>query len=346
MLLDREGNTVELRNAENKHVLILGKSGSGKTWCCYRMLEEMANQKKSVYVFDYSGSYTQEELKRGHITCAEKISTIPSGKEKIEWVYRGKHAYSAFEDALIKALHIKSRRQKKLLHMVIAQMRQKHSEMTMSAVLEEIEMLEAIKSTEYMQESRTLEDILSFYEDLSVILKKQGDVERLQQDVPDKLITVVEFSDYGEFERQFLTEFFSEILWQEVKEGSNNVEYILYDEFQWMPIGAGSTLSEMLREGRKRGIGVWLASQFLSGCSAEKMDTLMQVNNFLFFKPAKSSENVIAKLIGKESSKKWQGVLSKLKVGECVVSGYFAVNHKSKSLEGALACRVVSENQK
>ena len=103
MLLDREGNTVELRNAENKHVLILGKSGSGKTWCCYRMLEEMANQKKSVYVFDYSGSYTQEELKRGHITCAEKISTIPSGKEKIEWVYRGKHAYSAFEDALIKA---------------------------------------------------------------------------------------------------------------------------------------------------------------------------------------------------------------------------------------------------
>ena len=197
-----------------------------------------------------------------------------------------------------------------------------------------------------MQESRTLEDILSFYEGLSVILKKQGDVERLQQDVPDKLITVVEFSDYGEFERQFLTEFFSEILWQEVKEGSNNVEYILYDEFQWMPIGAGSTLSEMLREGRKRGIGVWLASQFLSGCSAEKMDTLMQVNNFLFFKPAKSSENVIAKLIGQESSKKWQGVLSKLKVGECVVSGHFAVNHKSKSLEGALACRVVSENQK
>ena len=58
------------------------------------------------------------------------------------------------------------------------------------------------------------------------------------------------------------------------------------------------------------------------------------------------SENVIAKLIGQESSKKWQGVLSKLKVGECVVSGHFAVNHKSKSLEGALACRVVSENQK
>lgn len=84
MLTDREGNSIELRDEENKHLLILGKSGSGKTWCCYRMLEEMAKQKKLVYVFDYSGSYTEEELKKGRMACEEAIGIISAGEKGIE----------------------------------------------------------------------------------------------------------------------------------------------------------------------------------------------------------------------------------------------------------------------
>ena len=344
MLTDREGNSIELRDEENKHLLILGKSGSGKTWCCYRMLEEMAKQKKLVYVFDYSGSYTEEELKKGRMACEEAIGIISAGEKGIEWFYRGKHSYVAFEDALVKALHIKSRRQKKILHTVVRKMQQNHSDMTISAVLEEMETLEELKSADYTEESKKLEDSLSFYEELDLVLREQPEGEAFRQNPQDKFIMIVELSDHGEFDRQFLTEFLTEILWQEVKERCRSVDYILYDEFQWMPLGKGTTLSEMLREGRKRGVGVWLASQFLSGCSAEAIDTLMQVNNFLFFKPAKSSENTIAKLIGKNSWKEWKDALSGLKVGECIVSGHFAINHRSKSLDGAIACKVDSRN--
>ena len=52
------------------------------------------------------------------MACEEAIGIISAGEKGIEWFYWGKHSYVAFEDALVKALHIKSRRQKKILHSI------------------------------------------------------------------------------------------------------------------------------------------------------------------------------------------------------------------------------------
>ena len=64
----------------------------------------------------------------------------------------------------------------------------------------------------------------------------------------------------------------SELLWQSVKDGANSADYILYDEFQNVALGKGSTLGAMLREGRKYGLGVWLATQILSINEPEQID--------------------------------------------------------------------------
>ena len=72
MLRDQEGNTIEVKGtpmASNNHRLILGKSGYGKTWCCYRMIEEAVEQKKKCVIFDYSGSYTMKEQERSKFAC-------------------------------------------------------------------------------------------------------------------------------------------------------------------------------------------------------------------------------------------------------------------------------------
>lgn len=53
MLRDLEGNIINLKefpDALNNHRLIWGKSGSGKTWCCYRMIEEAVEQKKKCVI--------------------------------------------------------------------------------------------------------------------------------------------------------------------------------------------------------------------------------------------------------------------------------------------------------
>ena len=46
MIRDLENNRINLRDGANGHRLLLGKTGSGKTWFCYRMLEDALAQGK------------------------------------------------------------------------------------------------------------------------------------------------------------------------------------------------------------------------------------------------------------------------------------------------------------
>lgn len=141
------------------------------------------------------------------------------------------------------------------------------------------------------------------------------------------------------FRKAFLTNFLTELFWREIRERQSSVDYVLYDEFQCMPLGSGSTLEEMLREGRKYGVGVWLASQFLSGYSAAEIDTLMQADNLFLFRPTQSSLIRTAKLLN-HTTKTWERILPKLEIGQFVFKGHFSVNGKAEIGEGAVICRV------
>ena len=61
MIRDLEKNQIGLQEGANRHCLLLGKSGCGKTWSCYRMLEATLDQGKTCLVIDYSGSITRIE---------------------------------------------------------------------------------------------------------------------------------------------------------------------------------------------------------------------------------------------------------------------------------------------
>ena len=85
-----------------------------------------------------------------------------------------------------------------------------------------------------------------------------------------------------------------------------SADYILYDEFQNVALGKGSTLGAMLREGRKYGLGVWLATQILSNYEPEQIDTLQQVDTMLLFRPSERSMKGIAQLVDCEAWKSWR----------------------------------------
>ena len=83
MLRDLEGNIINLKefpDALNNHRLIWGKSGSGKTWCCYRMIEEAVEQKKKCVIFDYSGSYTTKEQERSKFASRDHMCLMETSR--------------------------------------------------------------------------------------------------------------------------------------------------------------------------------------------------------------------------------------------------------------------------
>ena len=56
MLMDKENHVIKIREIPNAHLLILGKSGEGKTYFCCRKMEENLRDGKNVIIFDYSNS--------------------------------------------------------------------------------------------------------------------------------------------------------------------------------------------------------------------------------------------------------------------------------------------------
>ena len=158
----------------------------------------------------------------------------------------------------------------------------------------------------------------------------------------DANVTIIQFSDFPELQRIFLTEFLAEMLWREVRNGYKKVDIVLFDEFHNMQITPGSALSAMLREGRKFGMGVYLSSQFLGNYNRDAVDTLMQAGNMFFFRPVQREMKFIASLIDPDEIPAWRKILQSLQVGEAVLKGRYNLNGNTREIETPIICKVES----
>ena len=343
MLKDREGNLIKLRSAANEHRLILGKSGYGKTWCCYRMIEEAVDRKKKCMILDYSGSYTEEEQERSKFACQDQTYVFDGSKSGITYWYEGKDVYTAFEEALIKAVPLRGHRQQEMLHIVIRHLKGQEEDLTFASVIHTLDWyVQDMDDDESRDRGEKLLDNIGQYESIDIIFRKRiPDVGEVLED--NKLVTIIQLTELETGTKKFLTEFLSEMIWQSVKDGTNCADYILYDEFQNVALGKGSTLGAMLREGRKYDLGVWLATQILSNYEPEQIDTLQQVDTMLLFKPSERSMKGIAQLLDCDSWKRWMTELSRLPKGQAILKGSYSINGKRKVLDMPIICVVDSK---
>ncbi|MBC5745905.1 DUF87 domain-containing protein [Lachnospiraceae bacterium MD308] len=58
----RNGLEIRLSDDLNGHVLTWGRSGQGKTYFLCRKVEDYVEAGKTVFIIDYSGSYTNKEM--------------------------------------------------------------------------------------------------------------------------------------------------------------------------------------------------------------------------------------------------------------------------------------------
>lgn len=349
MLRDREGNIIKLKEFPetlNNHRLVLGKTGSGKTWCCYRMIEEAVKQKKKCVIFDYSGSYTVEEQQRSKFTSKDQTYVFDGSKSGLIYWYEGKNIYSAFEVALIQALSLSGHRQKEVIHKVIEDLKEYEADITFGSVVTVLDWyIQDQKDEESKERGEKILDIIGQYEKLDIIFREKIPEVNEEQEA-NKLVTIMQFTELEGSMKKFLTEFMSELLWQSVKDRTNCVDYILYDEFQNVAFGKESTLGTMLREGRKCDLGVWLATQILSNYGPEQIDTLQQVDTMLLFHPSERSMKGIAQMVDCESWKVLRKALSELQKGQAILKGKYSVNSNSKTLDAPIICVVDSKADK
>lgn len=341
MLMDKENHEIKICKTPNPHILILGKSGEGKTYFCCRKIEEEIQDGKSVLIFDYSKSYSLPELHKCKFRYSESVRIFNPLEKRTDFIFGMDRIESALVDSFVNALRILSYYQKKLLREAIFRVVDSTDSLTIPALIECLEeMLSEMISSESEKNIGHLLTRLGPYSELDNIRIMTGNPT--YNIGTDANVTIIQLSDFPQLQRKFLTEFLAEMFWREVRNGYGKADIVLFDEFQNMQITPGSALSAMLREGRKFGLSVYLSSQFLGHYNREAVDTLMQAGNMFFFKPVQREMKFIAGLIDPDHIPEWRNILQNLQVGEAVLKGRYCLNSNIKEIETPIICKVES----
>lgn len=139
MLRDKENHLIKICKTPNSHILILGKSGEGKTYFCCRKIEEDLEEGKKVIILDYSNSYSLPELYKCKFRYAESIQILNPFEKKTDFMFGVSGMESALSDLFINTLRILSYYQKKLLREAIFRVAARTKILTIPALIECIE---------------------------------------------------------------------------------------------------------------------------------------------------------------------------------------------------------------
>ncbi len=336
MIKDMDGHKILLAEEGNGHILVYGGSGQGKTFFLCRMLGEYNKMGKKALVIDFSGSYTEKELLKQGVHFGQDIERFVPFRKAFCWNYRvsDSNVYKKdVTDALVEALGCKGYFQKKLLGEAVGRTIQGKDGINIPAIVENLEAMakekeEDEQGRERVENLNRLLTRMQPYEGIEGFYIMEGHTE----DKRIKPITIIDVTDFPEGQRKFLARLIVALFWREVyrQDTPNRCGVLLLDEMQFLPVGEGSALSSMLREGRKKGVELVLSTQYISHYGKSELQALQQAGNIVVFRPTLEDGKRSAKLIDGMHEKEWERILGKLKKGEAVLKGAYRIDSRNK----------------
>lgn len=323
------------KELNNRHLLINGNSGCGKTYCIQALLMEAALQGVSSVVFDYTGGFTSGKLDRIFKSALEsKIQQRVIRISKIPVNPFAKHEIQIDEDLFVpeddvdiaskiaeifSTVYSLGDQQKSAVYSAVLNGIKKHGEsMSFSAMAEELEEIGSSYAKTVISKIQAFTDINPFMEEEHFNWSDIRD--------SDGMVYVIQLAGYGRDIQILLTELLLWDIWSFcVKTGDETKPFVLVlDEAQNLNHGDKSPSAKILTEGRKFGISGWFATQFMKPqLSDDEIQRLQQAGQKLYFCPPDDGVMTVAKNIDitTQGAKDWSERLKKLKKGECVTCG-------------------------
>lgn len=139
-------------------------------------------------------------------------------------------------------------------------------------------------------------------------------------------INIIDFSQLDQMTKSVLTEIMLSALWRKIVYSAERQGVLLcLDEFQNLSWKPEAVVRNILREGRKFGISLVMATQMLSTFPKDVVALLNQAAIRLIFRPPLNEISQMAKAIEPAKSKNWMEELCNLHVGECIAMGNLRV---------------------
>lgn len=328
MLRDDIGTKIVMCEKPNGHILCTGMSGSGKTYFLIHRICQNAERDEPTVVVDYSDSFTKEELQKAGIQADNQIQIINLAKEKFTIpIFEGISTDgNVLSEILSEALgicgYLQKQELKQACQFACLQNQPKFQDILQFVVKE-------IESTEEYDRKSRLEKLLNKLE----VLVPLGKLSfwKSEAEVQKKTVSIINFSEIPFESKKVGTELIMAGIWKGVKRGMLFGQCIVLDECQHVDFRQGKTAWELVREGRKFGVKVWMATQFLQGKEAEEIETMMQSSNKLFFKPTVTQMKMLEKWIGDTDG--WRQIINTMTTGQAILLGHYTVNSNSEVIQ-------------
>ena len=334
------------KQLNNRHLLINGNSGSGKTYCIQALILEAIKNNISVIVFDYTDGFTRSKLSpillekigdnfESRLVKYKKFPINPFKKgtittEEGDMEELDQDVANRIADSFAKVYKFKEQ-QRSAIYVAVREALKEYGEtMTLETLREKLQESDNKSAVTVLSKIEPLVDYEPFLGDSSFSWKDI--VEAKGQ------MYVIQLTGYTREIQLILTELILWDIWNySIKYGNESTPMpLVLDEAQNLSHDENSPSGKILAEGRKFAVSGWYATQFMAGrLTPGEIGNLQQAAQKLYFSPPENSIVEVSKYIDitNEGSKAWAEKLSKLTKGYCVTSGYKANNNRFDKYE-------------
>ena len=318
----------------NRHLLITGTSGQGKTYSIQTMLYELSKSNVSSVIFDYTEGFRLDQLeeefvrKMGNhinqrIVKFENVPINPFKRQFIEFAgskfpEKDSDIAARFANIMTHVYKFGDQQSAAIFDAVRIGLSKYKDKMNMQYFQEELENEKQINKAAQTVISKMQPFFYSieFEDDSSfdwgnVIYPSESTTTIFQLTAIDRDMQVI------------ITELMLWDLWYySTKNGNKEKPFVVVlDEAQNLSHKDKSPSCKILTEGRKFGWSAWYATQSLQVLDDDEVTSLLQSAFKLYFKPTDTEIVKMAKQLDPTDGSIWLKALKSLKKGQCIVVG-------------------------
>lgn len=318
----------------NRHLLITGTSGQGKTYSIQAMLYELSKSNVSSVIFDYTEGFRLDQLesefvnKMGNhinqrVVKFESVPINPFKRQFIEFAgskfpEKDSDIAARFANIMTHVYNFGDQQSAAIFEAVRKGLSKYKDGMNMRYFQEELE--------NEKQANRSAQTVISKMQPFFYSIEFEEDSDFDWEDViysNESTSTIFQLTAIDRDMQVIITELMLWDLWYySTKKGNKEKPFVVVlDEAQNLSHKDKSPSCKILTEGRKFGWSAWYATQSLKVLDDEEVTRLMQSAFKLYFKPTDDEIIKMAKQLDPTDGSTWLTALKGLKKGQCIAVG-------------------------
>lgn len=318
----------------NRHLLITGTSGQGKTYSIQTMLYELAKSNVSAVIFDYTEGFMVSQLEEPfketlgdklsqHIVYSSGVPINPFQRHELDLdgvkiLEKESLVASRLADILTHVYDFGAQQYAAIFDATLNGMQKYGDKMNMRHFQEELELVS--------EENKTAKSVISKMSPFFHTVEFKNDLGFDWGDVlyaDDAKVNIIQLTLFTQEMKVIITELMLWDAWYYTKKfGTKDRPFVVVlDEAQNLSHTSKSPSAAILTEGRKFGWSAWFATQSLKVLKDDEVVRLLQSAFKLYFKPTDEEMVKISKQLDVTGGGNWLHEIQKLKKGQCIVVG-------------------------